>query len=786
MANSKIKGITVEIGGNTTKLDDALAKSNSKAKDLSSELRAVNNALKLDPSNVELLTKKQNLLNEQIKNTKDKLDTLKAAQEQFVKAGGDINSDAYREMEKQVIQTSTELKKLENQQSKVNAEVDSFSVKIENFGSNATSLGQKLAPLSAVSAGLITGSAVAWKEVDEAMDNVATKTGATGEKLQELQAVFKNVYGSFPTDSLEASNAVGELNTRLGFSGQELENASIQFLKFAQVNGVEVNTAVQLVTRAMGDAGIEAENYGELLDMLTTASAASGISIENLTTNITKYGAPMRQLGYDTKESIALFSQWEKAGVNTEIAFSGMKKAISNFAAAGKNAKEEMVLVMERIKSCGTLSEATTLAIETFGTKAGPDLADAIYEGRFSLEEMMEVLENSGDSLNSTFNEILDPADQAKVAFNNLKMVGAELFSTIQGMLAPVIEILVDKLQALNNWFSNLSPQIQKVIGIVLMLTAAMAPVLLIIGKLSGTIGLVIKSFNGISTIIGTLSAKFMLIVGIIAAVALAIYMLYQNSEEFRNTVNNLIQAVLPILQELLTSLYTVIMEGVMPVLQSLWQIFSDSILPILMELINIFVQYLLPILSDFVSFLAEFVLPILVTLFQWFSEYIAPIISFIAQFVLTELVNKFKFVVNIITAVINVIKTVVDWLKILWNWLKDIGVIDAFAKAFEPIKTVLDAIINCIKWIGDNAGAILGGIGDMLGGIAGAVGDFIGWLNPFDSGGFGEITRNNSITLTTNINVTNNGTPINAATLRQWGNTITDIVDENLGRRGR
>lgn len=786
MANSKIKGITVEIGGNTTKLDDALAKSNSKAKDLSSELRAVNNALKLDPSNVELLTKKQNLLNEQIKNTKDKLDTLKAAQEQFVKAGGDINSDAYREMEKQVIQTSTELKKLENQQSKVNAEVDSFSVKIENFGSKATSLGQKLAPLSAVSAGLITGSAVAWKEVDEAMDNVATKTGAIGEKLQELQDVFKNVYGSFPTDSLEASNAVGELNTRLGFSGQELENASIQFLKFAQVNGVEVNTAVQLVTRAMGDAGIEAENYGELLDMLTTASAASGISIENLTTNITKYGAPMRQLGYETKESIALFSQWEKAGVNTEIAFSGMKKAISNFAAAGKNAKEEMVLVMERIKSCGTLSEATTLAIETFGTKAGPDLADAIYEGRFSLEEMMEVLENSGDSLNSTFNEILDPADQAKVAFNNLKMVGAELFSTIQEMLAPVIEMLVDKLQALNNWFSNLSPQIKKFIGIVLMLTAAIAPVLLIIGKLSGAISQVIKNFSDISKIMEISASKFMLIVGIIAAVALAIYMLYKNSEEFRNTVNNLIQAVLPILQELLTSLYTVIMEGVMPVLQSLWQIFSDSILPILMELINIFVQYLLPILADFVSFLAEFVLPILVTLFQWFSEYIAPIISFIAQFLLTELVNKFKFVVNIITAVINIVKTLIDWLKKLWEWLKDTGVIDAFAKSFEPVKSVLDAIIGCIQWIGDKAGAILGGIGDMIGGIASSVGDFIGWLNPFDSGGFGEITRNNSITLTTNINVTNNGAPINASTLRQWGNTITDIVDENLGRRGR
>ena len=63
----------------------------------------------------------------------------------------------------------------------------------------------------------------------------------------------------------------------------------------------------------MGDAGIESSQYSSVMDALTAASQASGLSIESLTTNLAKYGAPMRALGYDTQESIAIFAQWEKS-----------------------------------------------------------------------------------------------------------------------------------------------------------------------------------------------------------------------------------------------------------------------------------------------------------------------------------------------------------------------------------------------------------------------------------------------------------------------------------------
>ena len=101
----RIKGITVEIGGDTTGLEKALKGVNATIKSTQSELRDVNKLLKLDPSNTELLTQKQKLLKDAISSTKEKLDTLKTAQEQ-AKAqmeNGDLGRDKYDALQREII-----------------------------------------------------------------------------------------------------------------------------------------------------------------------------------------------------------------------------------------------------------------------------------------------------------------------------------------------------------------------------------------------------------------------------------------------------------------------------------------------------------------------------------------------------------------------------------------------------------------------------------------------------------------------------------------------------------
>lgn len=280
----------------------------------------------------------------------------------------------------------------------------------------------------------------AYKEFDVGRDNVIKATGATGEAADKLVKSYSNVAQNVKGEFDAIGSALGEVNTRFGFTGDQLETTTEDFVKFAEITGTDATTAVQLVSRAMGDAGIDAKDYKGLLDELAVAAQASGISIDGLTEMITKYGAPMRALGFSTKESIALFSAWEKAGVNTEIAFSGMKKAISNWGKANKDPKEEFKKTLEEIKRTPNIAKATTKAIEVFGAKAGPDLADAIKGGRFEYADFVELLDNSKGAVKNTYAETQDGFDKVQLAVQNARMKLAELVNGVVTKYQPQIE----------------------------------------------------------------------------------------------------------------------------------------------------------------------------------------------------------------------------------------------------------------------------------------------------------------------------------------------------------
>ena len=116
MAN-RIKGITVEIGGDTTKLQNALKQVNGEIKTTQSQLKDVDKLLKLDPGNTELLAQKHKLLGEAVEGTKEKLATLKTAAEQAntALANGEISKEQYDALQREIIETEQDLKRLEEQ-----------------------------------------------------------------------------------------------------------------------------------------------------------------------------------------------------------------------------------------------------------------------------------------------------------------------------------------------------------------------------------------------------------------------------------------------------------------------------------------------------------------------------------------------------------------------------------------------------------------------------------------------------------------------------------------------
>lgn len=554
MASKNLKGLTLQIGGDTTELSKALKKPDKDISDLQSKLKSVNQMLKFDPSNTELLAQKQRLLKEQITATEDKLKLLKETQKQFVTEGGNVDSKQYIALEQEIQKAESALKRLNSETSNVSANMQAFGEKAKQVGDKFTSVGKEVSKASAVAVGAGVASYKAWSEVDDALDSVAAGTGATGKELESLQQTAKDVYTSMPVDIKATGEAVADINTRLGLQGDALENATRQFMKYSEVNSSDVSTSIETVAKAMNDANIPTSELNSVLDELTSASQASGLTVDTLAEALSQNGVQMRALGFNTRETIALLATMEKNGVNSSVVLTGMKKAMANYANAGKDANVELGNLFQGIQD-GTVSASD--AMDVFGTKAGASLYQYIQEGKLNYQDLLKVLQDSNGQLDASYEAMLDPMDQAKVAMNNLKQVGADLFDQIQATLAPMIQALAENLQRFSQWFSTLDPNVQQFIVIVGLVVAALGPVLIFIGQICTGVGQIIEIVgflgeflapvfsaigSGLSALWGLILANpvIAIVVGIIAVIAL----LWTKCEWFRNGVTNLINNI--------------------------------------------------------------------------------------------------------------------------------------------------------------------------------------------------------------------------------------------------
>lgn len=554
MASKNLKGITLQIGGDTTELSKALKKPDKDISDLQSKLKSVNQMLKFDPSNTDLLAQKQRLLKDQITATEDKLKLLKETQKQFVTEGGNVDSKQYIALEQEIQKAENALKRLNSETSNVSANMQAFGEKAKQVGDKFTSVGKEVSKASAVAVGAGVASYKAWSEVDDALDSVASGTGATGKELESLQQTAKDVYTSMPVDIKATGEAVADINTRLGLQGDALEDATRQFMKYSEVNKIDVSTSIETVAKAMNDANIPTSELNSVLDELTSASQASGLTVDTLAEALSQNGVQMRALGFNTQETIALLATMEKNGVNSSVVLTGMKKAMANYTNAGKDANVELGNLFQGIQD-GTVSASD--AMDVFGTKAGASLYQYIQEGKLNYQDLLKLLQDSNGQLDASYEAMLDPMDQAKVAMNNLKQVGADLFDQIQATLAPMIQALAENLQRFSQWFSTLDPNVQQFIVIVGLVVAALGPVIIFIGQICTGVGKIIEIVgflgeflapvfsaigSGLNALWGLILANpvIAIVVGIIAVIAL----LWTKCEWFRNGVTNLINNI--------------------------------------------------------------------------------------------------------------------------------------------------------------------------------------------------------------------------------------------------
>ena len=374
--------------------------------------------------------------------------------------------------------TALEIDKLEKEEKEAKDSTDKLGTSLKDTGNDAdaattggistfkVALGNLVADTiqTAIKALGDLGKAAldAFSSFDEGRDAVIYATGATGEEAESLKKSYENVSKSIVADSKDVGKAVGEIATRFGFTGEELEEASTAFLKYSKITGTDVKSAIASVSRAMEKTSMNGEDYNKMLDMLLKASQASGVAVDRLADSLTKYAVPMRDLGFTTADTISLFSQFEKSGVNVEQAFNGLQKAAANWQKEGKDAGFALKEIMQEIKDAPNNTKAAEIAIEAFGAKSGPELANSIRSGKTEFSDMVNTIKNSQGALEGTFDGTIDASDDAKLAVQNVKTELGKLVDKFLQEYGPEITKMIQKITPMIEKFAeNVIPTIK-------------------------------------------------------------------------------------------------------------------------------------------------------------------------------------------------------------------------------------------------------------------------------------------------------------------------------------
>ena len=546
---SRIAGITIEIGGNTTKLQKSLDGVNKKLRSTSTALKDVNKLLKLNPGNTDLLRQKQQYLTTAIDETKKKLQQEKAALEQLKAANttGEITEDQ-KALEREIIATEGELKKLQKEYKDFGSvgaqQLQAVGGKLKDLGGKIKDCGTTLTKhLTGPIVAMGTAAMAAFAEVDKGMDTIAKKTGASGSALAEMQESAKTIATTIPVSFESAGSAIGEVNTRFSLTGENLENLATQFLKFAYLNDTDVSQSIDNVQKALSAFGLGSEDAVALLDALNKTSQTTGASTDSLVSGLVQNATAFQELGLSAEQSAVFMGQMEKSGANSETVMQGLRKALKNATKDGKPLNQALRELQDTIKNGTGSVDGLTAAYDIFG-KSGDQIYGAVKNGTLDFEALGDAAIVSGGNVAQTFQNTLDPLTQFKIALNEAKLLGADIAELIGPILVDVMGSLRDIIGELSEkWNSLDSKQKDNIVKFVL-LAATIGPLVSVIGSLLTGLGSFLVIAPAVATAVAAINWPLLLIAAAIAAVIAIGVALYKHWDEIKAKAQELINSL--------------------------------------------------------------------------------------------------------------------------------------------------------------------------------------------------------------------------------------------------
>ena len=340
----KIRGITIELGGDASGLEQALQDVNKEIKNTQDQLKDVERLLKLDPKNTELLAQKQKLLGDQINNAKNKLDSLKKAQATMDANGVDKNSDQYMALQREIISTENELASLESAAKKTSDAMSGIATAADKVATGAQKVADKTKKLSAAAAGALAaigGLAIKTVKSADELNTLAKQTGFSVEELQKFQ------YASDLVDvSMEdITGAATKLKKSVAGDSKELAKLGVK-TKNADGSFRNINDIFYDTLAALGDVQNETERD-------TLAMAIFGRSADSLAGIVDDGGKSLKELGQEAEDMGLIMGQDTVDSLNNvNDQMDRLKaQATATLAQEGAKAMEVLLPLFEKVVS---------------------------------------------------------------------------------------------------------------------------------------------------------------------------------------------------------------------------------------------------------------------------------------------------------------------------------------------------------------------------------------------------------------------------------------------------
>ena len=732
MAASRIKGITIEIGGDTTKLQTALKGVNTEIKNTQAQLKDVERLLKLDPGNTELLAQKHKLLGQAVEETKNKLETLKTAQQQADEAlkNGTISKDQYDALQREIIETEQELKRLEeqaNQSATALQKIGATGEKWKEVGGNIENAGKKLMPVTATVTALGTVSVKTAADFESSMSKVAAVSGATGSDLEALSKKAREMGSKTKFSASEAAEAMNYM-AMAGWKTEDMLSGIEGVMNLAAASGEDLATTSDIVTDALTAFGLSAQDSGHFADVLAAASSNANTNVSMMGETF-KYAAPIAgALGFsveDTAEAIGLMAN---AGIKGSQAGTSLRTIMTNLSGdvkicgqnigevtiATTNADGSMRDLSDILADCRTAfsglseSEKAAAAESLVGKNAMSGFLALMNAGEGDIAKLSGAIDNcngAAQSMADTMNDNLE--GQLTILKSQLQ----ELAISFGEILLPAVKSIVSFLQGFINVLNSMPDGMKQTIVTIALVAAALGPVLIIIGKVISAVGTIMTIVPKVAGVIKTVQGAFaalnatmlanpiVLIIAAIAALVAAFIYLWNTNEEFRQFWINLwedIKEIAITVWEALKAFFSAAWEAIKATAETIWNAIAGFFTGLWEGIKNTFttvvnaISTFLTTMWNTIKSVAETVWNAISTFFTTIWTAIKTVVTTVVTAISTFLTTAWNTIKTTITTVLNAIKSVFET---IWNAIKT-----AITTVVNGIKNTITTVWNNIK----------------------------------------------------------------------------------------